>query len=109
MVKLISVAMQDRHLRDTPPLYGEAENGSSAGQCTAGGGPVLPRVSTAVCDGQDFTQLFPSSGVFDLIVNKFGIFFFFPDVARGAAEMYRFLSDDAAAAAVATCWRHMGS
>ncbi|MCJ1403817.1 hypothetical protein MMC11_007040, partial [Xylographa trunciseda] len=108
MVKLISTAVQDRHLRHTPPLYGEADNGSSAGQRNAGGGPVLPRVSTAVCDGQDFTQLFPSSGVFDLIVNNFGIFFF-PDVARGAAEMYRLLSDDTGAAAVATCWRHMGS
>ncbi|MCJ1385494.1 hypothetical protein MMC17_008617 [Xylographa soralifera] len=108
MVKLTSAAVRDRHQRDTPLLYGKAENGLSAGQSYAGDGPLLPRVSTAVCDGQDFTQLFPSSRVFDLIVNNFGIFFF-PDVARGAAEMYRLLSDDPAAAAVATCWRYMGS
>ncbi|MCJ1392143.1 hypothetical protein MMC18_005010 [Xylographa bjoerkii] len=90
MVKLVLAAVEDRHLRDTPPLYGKAENGTSAGQSNAVGDPVLPRISTAVCDGQDFTQLFLSNGVFDFVVNNFGIIFF-PDVARGAAEMYRLL------------------
>ena len=113
MVHFTSKAAQKRQLLDSSPLPADSvlvEDGiqGSAPAVQSEADRPIPRIHTAECDGQHFTQLFPTDGYFDLIVSNFGLFFY-PSPAKGAAEMYRLLSDSNNAAVVVTCWENMGT
>ena len=114
MVSLLLKTARERGLLDHPELDDTPKSDESQDNSLATlpqrkhPGRQVPPIRAAACDAQDFTKLFPAKESFELIVTNFGIFFY-PEPARGAAEMYRLLSNDESAVAVATCWREMGS
>jgi SAM-dependent methyltransferase len=107
MVKILSTALKDRGFLDATSAANNSQPENKTKEKHTGSS-ISPRISAAVCNGQDHSELFPSGGIFDLIVTNFGIFFY-PDPYRGAAEMYRLLSDKKGAVAVTTCWQEMGN
>ena len=116
MMDLVSRSAQARGLLDdenaATALTTALKNGGESVPEAVPPPLLLPRMQTAVCDGQDLSPVFPRDGVFDLIVVNFGLFFY-PDPVKGVKEMYRLLDSETkgkeAATAVVTCWNEMGS